>query len=58
MIKTATEMLSALEAKLSKEELRRQIDNLRRDPATGDIRMRTIAAVAELYKREFQGDAK
>lgn len=58
MMKTATEMLTALEARLGKAELRRQIDNLRRDPDTGDIRMRTIAAVTELYKREFQGDAK
>ena len=55
---TPTEALRKLEEKLGKQELRRQIDELRRDPETGYIRIRTITAVYEIYKREFQGDVK
>jgi len=55
---TATEMLAALASKISKEELRRQIDELRRDPATGDIRMSTVAAISVIHQRECEGVGK
>lgn len=55
---TASEMLDALATRLSRYELRRQIDELRRDPTTGDIRMSTIAAISVIYKREIEGDTK
>lgn len=54
MYPTATEMLSAVEARLGKEEMRRQIDALRRDLQTGMIRISVIAAVTQLYQQQLK----
>lgn len=54
---TAAKMLEALASKLSKEDLRRQVDALRRDPATGDIRMSAVAAICIIYKRNLTPNA-
>lgn len=52
MAKATTEMISALEAKLGKEELRRRIDELRRDDE-GYIHTRAMVAIYQIYESEF-----
>ena len=50
---TTREMIQALAAKLGSAELRKRIDELRRDPSTGFIVMGAAVAIAAIYDKEF-----